>query len=189
MKFLFDFLPIILFFIAFKIPDDPQQGIMLATAVAIIVSIMQVAFSWFRHQKVEKMHLITMGLIVVLGGATLLLQDERFIKWKPTVVNWLFAAVFVGSQFFGSKNIIKRMMDEKITLPDAIWGHLNLAWAFFFFATGCANLYVAFNFPTEIWVNFKLFGILGLTVLFVIGQAMYLSRFMEEEPEKETYEE
>ena len=183
MKFLFDFLPIILFFIAFKIPEDPQEGIMLATGVAIIVSIAQVGYSWFRHHKVEKMHLITMGLIVVLGGATLLLQDERFIKWKPTAVNWLFSIVFLGSQYFGSKNIIKRMMDEQVSLPEPVWGKLNLAWALFFFATGCANLYVAFNYPTEIWVNFKLFGILGLTVLFVIAQALYLSRYIEEEPE------
>ncbi len=183
MKFLFDFLPIILFFIAFKIPQDPQEGIMLATVVAIVVSVGQVSFSWLKHRKVEKMHLITMGLIVVLGGATLIFQDERFIKWKPTVVNWLFAIVFLGSQFVGNKNIIRRMMDEQVVLPDHVWGKLNYAWAIFFFATGCANLYVAFNFPTETWVNFKLFGILGLTVLFVIGQAMYMSRYIEEEPE------
>lgn len=162
---------------------------MLATAVAIAVSIIQVTWSWFRHHKVEKMHLITMGLIVVLGGATLIFQDERFIKWKPTVVNWLFAAVFLGSQYFGSKNIIKRMMDEQVTLPEQVWGQLNLAWAVFFFATGCANLYVAYSFATEIWVNFKLFGILGLTILFVIGQAIYLSRYIEEEPEKITRKE
>ncbi len=188
MKFLFDFLPIILFFIAFKIPDDPQEGIMLATAVAIVVSVLQVIYTWFRHHKVEKMQLITMGLIVVLGGATLIFQDERFIKWKPTVVNWLFAVVFLGSQYFGSKNIIKRMMDEQVVLPEHVWGKLNMAWALFFFVTGCANLYVAFNYPTETWVNFKLFGILGLTILFVIGQAMYMSRYIEEDEEPEKVE-
>jgi len=100
------------------------------------------------------------------------------------VVNLLFAVVFLGSQFFGKKNIIKRMMDEQVVLPESVWSHLNLAWALFFFATGCANLYVAFNYATETWVNFKLFGILGLTVLFVIGQAIYMSRYIEEEPEK-----
>ncbi len=165
---------------------------MLATSVAIVVSIVQVAWSWFRHHKVEKMHLITMGLIVILGGATLLFQDERFIKWKPTVVNWLFAIVFLGSQYIGSKNIIKRMMDEQVVLPEPVWAKLNLAWALFFFATGCANLFVAYHFETETWVNFKLFGILGLTILFVIAQAIYLSRYIEEpEPivKEETNEE
>ena len=186
MKFLFDFLPIILFFIAFKIPEDPQDGIMLATVVAIVVSIIQVSYSWLRHRKVEKMHLITMGLIVVLGGATLLFQDERFIKWKPTVVNWLFALVILGSQFIGKKSIIRRMMDEQVVLPEHVWTKLNVAWAVFFFATGCANLYVAFNFATETWVNFKLFGILGLTIAFVIAQAIYMSRYIEEEPETAT---
>ena len=158
---------------------------MLATAVAIVVSVLQVIYTWFRHHKVEKMQLITMGMIVVLGGATLIFQDERFIKWKPTVVNWLFAVVFFGSQYFGSKNIIKRMMDEQVVLPEHVWGKLNMAWALFFFSTGCANLYVAFNYPTETWVNFKLFGILGLTVLFVIGQAMYMSRYIEEDDQPE----
>ena len=161
---------------------------MLATAVAIVVSVLQVIYTWFRHHKVEKMQLITMGLIVVLGGATLIFQDERFIKWKPTVVNWLFAVVFLGSQYFGSKNIIKRMMDEQVVLPEHVWGKLNMAWALFFFVTGCANLYVAFNYPTETWVNFKLFGILGLTILFVIGQAMYMSRYIEEDEEPEKVE-
>ncbi len=183
MKFLFDFLPILLFFIAFKIPEDPQDGIMLATVIAIIASIAQVSYSWLKHRKVEKMHLITMGLIVVLGGATLIFQDERFIKWKPTVVNWLFAAVFLGSQFFGEKTIIKRMMGEQVELPEHVWRKLNFAWVVFFFLSGCANLYVAFNYETETWVNFKLFGILGLTIAFVIAQAVYLSRYIQEEPE------
>ena len=189
MKFLFDFLPIILFFIAFKIPEDPQEGIMLATVVAIVVSIIQVAYSWFRHRKVEKMHLITMGLIIVLGGATLIFQDERFIKWKPTIVNWLFAAVFLGSQFIGEKSIIRRMLDQQITMPDDAWTKLSLAWVGFFFLTGVANIYVAHNFPTETWVNFKLFGLLGLTIVFVLLQAMFMSRYMPDEEDENTAKE
>lgn len=187
MKFLFDFLPIILFFIAFKIPEDPQEGIMLATIVAIVVSVIQVSYSWLRHRKVEKMHLITMGLIIVLGGATLIFQDERFIKWKPTLVNWLFAIVFLGSQFIGKKSIIRRMLDQQITMPDSAWTRLSLAWVSFFFLTGVANIYVAYNFPTETWVNFKLFGLLGLTIVFVLLQAIFISRYMpDEDDEAET---
>jgi len=179
MKFLYDLFPVILFFIAFKIPDDPTDGVMLATGVAIIASVLQVAIHRLRHGRVEKMHLVTLGLLLVLGGATLAFQDERFIKWKPTVVNWLFALVFFGSQYIGGKNLIQRMMEANVSLPDAIWTRLNLSWCAFFLIMGCANLYVAFTFPTATWVNFKLFGMLGLTLLFVLAQGLYLARHAE----------
>ena len=179
MKFLFDLFPVIVFFIAFKIPEDPNQGILLATGVAIIASILQVTLSWVKHRRVENMHLITLAIILVLGGATLLWQDERFIKWKPTVVNWVFALTFAWSQYVGKRNLLRRMMEANIHLPDPIWSRLNMSWASFFAAMGVVNLYVAYHFNTETWVNFKLFGIMGLTVLFVLAQSIYLTRYAD----------
>jgi len=178
-KFLYDFFPILLFFTAYKIYD-----IYVATAVAIVASFAQVGFSWFRHRHVENMHLATLVLITVLGGATLLLHDETFIKWKPTVVNWLFAIVFLGSQFIGKKTLVQRMMEGNLTLnTESIWTRLNLMWVTFFITMGAINLYVAFNFDTNIWVNFKLFGMLGLTLIFMVVQALYLSRYIVVEEE------
>lgn len=184
MKFLFDLLPVVLFFVAYYIPADRAQGIYLATAVAIVTSLLQVGFYRIRHGKYEKMQLATLGLIVVLGGATLLLHDKRFIMWKPTAVNWVFGLTFLGSQFIGEKNLVRRMMEHAISLPSAIWIRLNLSWALFFFALGLANLYVAFNFAEDIWVKFKLFGMMGLTLIFVVGQSIYLARHAQEPEEK-----
>lgn len=179
MKFLFDFFPIILFFIAFKLKD-----IYWATGVAIIASIVQVGYMWFRHKRVETMHWITLALIVVFGGATLLLQDETFIKWKPTVLNWLFAAVFLGSQFIGKKSIAERMMGASIAMERAHWIRINLSWVAFFIFLGAANLYVMYNYDTETWVDFKVFGMLGLTLAFVLVQAVFISRHVK--PDAET---
>lgn len=180
MKFLFDFFPILLFFIAFYIPEDPKQGILLATAVAIVASTVQVGIYWLKFRRVETLHIITFTLILLFGGATLILQDERFIKWKPTAVNWLFATVFLGSQFIGGKNLLRRIMESNVTLPDPVWIRLNLSWVVFFIAMGVANLYVVYNFDTATWVNFKLFGIMGLTLLFVVGQAIYMARYIDQ---------
>tara|TARA_B100000676_G_scaffold300714_1_gene346784 strand:- start:3173 stop:3757 length:585 start_codon:yes stop_codon:yes gene_type:complete len=187
-KLLLDFFPVLLFFIVYKSYDDPTEGIIAATAVAIVASIVQVAYTRFKYGRVENMHLITLALIVVLGGATILLRDEMFIKWKPSVVNWLFAAVFLGSQFIGSKNIVRRMMDKAVTLEDFIWTRLNLAWAGFFVFAGLLNVYVVYNYDTDTWVNFKLFGLLGLTVAFVIAQSFYLMYHIKEAPETEVEE-
>ncbi|MCI0399733.1 MAG: septation protein A [Gammaproteobacteria bacterium] len=178
MKFLFDFFPVLLFFIAFYIPEDPKVGILLATAVAIVASIVQVGIYWLKFRRVETLHLITLSLILLLGGATLLLQDERFIKWKPTAVNWLFAVVFLGSQLIGGKNLLQRIMGGNVSLPDLVWARLNLSWVAFFIVLGLANLYVAYNFDTATWVNFKLFGLMGLTLVFVLGQAVYMARYI-----------
>ncbi|MGZ8216565.1 septation protein A [Methylomagnum sp.] len=175
MKLLFDFFPILLFFIAYKMAD-----IYVATMAAIAGSLVQVGFTWLKTRKIETMHLVSLALIVVFGGATLLLKDEMFIKWKPTVLNWLFATVFLGSQFIGEKPVIQRMLSAQLELPRAVWRRLNLAWALFFSAVGGVNLFVVYNFDTEIWVNFKLFGMLGLTILFVIIQSFYLSRYLPE---------
>jgi intracellular septation protein len=125
-------------------------------------------------------------LLLFFGGITLLLQDEVFLKWKPTVVNWLFGAAFLGSQFIGSKTIIERMMGHAIELPAAIWTRLNLAWTVFFIALGIINLYVAFNFDTDTWVDFKLFGMLGLTIVFVLAQAVNLTRQMKTDSGQES---
>ena len=181
MKLLFDFFPIILFFAAFKF-----YGIYVATAVAIVATIVQVGYTWIKHRKVETMHWITLILITVMGGLTIYLQDEQFIKWKPTVINWLFGLAFLGSQFIGKKPFVERMMSGNLELPSPVWKRLNLSWATFFIVLGFVNLYVIYNFDTETWVNFKLFGMLGLTVTFVFLQAIFLSKYM---PEPETEEE
>ena len=174
MKLLFDFFPIILFFIAYK-----AVGIYAATAVAIVASLAQVGFTRWRHGRVERMHVISMALILVLGGATLFLHNEMFIKWKPTAVNWAFALAFLGSHFIGRTPLIARMLSESVTLPDEVWRRLNLSWVAFFVAMGAANLYVVYHYSTDTWVNFKLFGMMGLTFAFVIGQAFYLARHIE----------
>ena len=176
MKVLFDFLPVLLFFIAYYIPADRSQGIYLATAVAIGASLAQVSWYRLRHGRYEKMQLVTLALLIVLGGATLLLHDARFIKWKPTAVNWAFALAFLGSEFIGPKNLVQRMMEGAIAAPAAVWRRLNLSWVTFFIFLGGANLYVAFHFAEETWVKFKLFGMLGLTLVFVVAQSFYLAR-------------
>lgn len=182
MKMLADLFPVILFFVAYQLAD-----IYVATMVAIAAAAAQVAWYKIRKGKVENIQLITLGLLVVFGGLTLALRDPTFIKWKPTVVNWLFAAAFLFSQLFMQRNLLQRMMDHAVTMPDFAWLRLNLAWILFFFASGVLNLYVAYNFSEEIWVNFKLFGFLGLTLVFLIAQGFYLARHME--PEESAAEE
>ncbi len=218
MKFLFDLLPVILFFIAYKV-----YGIYPAIVVIMLATSIQVGVNWLRHRKVEKMHLITLVLVVVLGGATLFLQDKAFFMWKPSVVNWLFALAFLGSHFIGQrKTLVERMMSQAIEAPAVVWTRLNISWILFFILMGFANLYVA-NFFFEAnaaliaaggaaadlencaatlsgdllqlclqakssednWVDFKLYGMMGLTFAFVIAQAFYLARHMPQEPEAE----
>jgi intracellular septation protein len=175
MKFLFDIFPVILFFVAFKL-----FGIYVATAVAIAATFAQIGWTWLRHRKVENMLWASLAVIVVFGGATLLLQNETFIKWKPTVLYWLFAAVLAVSALAFRKNLIRAMMEAQVTLPDAVWGRLLASWIAFFAVMGALNLVVAFNFSTDAWVNFKLFGGLGLMLAFVVLQALMLSRYIEE---------
>lgn len=177
MKFLFDLFPVILFFVAFKF-----AGIYAATAVAMGATVAQIAWVWFRHRKVEPMLWVSFGVIAVFGSATLLLQDETFIKWKPTVLYWLFAGSLSIAQLAFRKNLIRAMMGKQLQLPEPAWTRLLWSWVAFFTVMGVANLYVAFNYSTDQWVNFKLFGGMGLMFAFVIAQALFLARYMGEEP-------
>jgi intracellular septation protein len=215
MKQLFDFLPILLFFILYKfyldLPDDlilginawvplmdltPGQSsdaIYLATLAAIVVTLIQVGLAAIIVKKVEKMPLITLVLLVVFGGATLALKDPAFIQWKPTAINWLFALVFLGSHVIGKKPLIQRMMGHAITIEEQrVWVQLNLAWIGFFVVSGIANMIVApeidpfgLQFSEDTWVDFKLFGLMGMTIAFVIAQAFFLARYMPDS-DKET---
>ena len=202
MKLLIDFLPIVIFFIVYKFAPEcidsispllnaeqiqqltDMPAIILATAVLIPATMLQILYTKISTGKVETMHLVTLALVVIMGGATVILQDKTFIQWKPTVVNWLFAAAFFGSQFIGEKTILQRMMGQNLNLPAPAWQKLNYAWVAFFTFSGIANLYVAYNFSEDIWVNFKLFGLLGLTFVFIIAQSFYLYRFMNPEGEE-----
>ncbi|ADW17700.1 intracellular septation protein A [Desulfobulbus propionicus DSM 2032] len=174
MKLLFDFFPILLFFLAYKLFD-----IYVATAAAIAATFVQIAILWVRTRTVAAMQLVTLAVIVVFGGLTLYLHDEQFIKWKPTIINWIFAGVFLASQLVGRKTAVERMLAGNITLPTPIWRRLNLGWVVFFLAMGAANLYVMTFFDSDTWVNFKLFGMLGLTLVFIVLQSLYLSRYLD----------
>ncbi|WP_457674851.1 septation protein A [Thiolapillus sp.] len=174
MKPFADFLPVIAFFAAYKL-----WGMYVATAVFILASLLHIAWNRHFHGKVETMQWVTLGLVLVFGGATLLLHDPIFFKWKPTVINWLFAAAFLGSGLFMERNLLQRMMDHALNLPLPVWKRLNLAWVAFFIMAGAANIHVAYNYPEETWVNFKLFGMLGLTLAFMIIQGIYLARYMQ----------
>jgi intracellular septation protein len=205
MKLLFDLFPVVLFFVAYSLgkraPDTAaaavggalgavglgsqvgldQAPILLATAVAILATFGQVAWLLARGRQVDKMLWISLGIIVVMGGATLWLRDPTFIKWKPTVLYWAFAAVLLGAEFLFARNLIRAMMERQITLPDAVWARLNLSWGGFFVLMGALNLFVAYNFSESTWVNFKLFGGIGLMLAFVLAQGLFLARFVQNE--------
>jgi len=176
LKFLFDLFPVILFFVAFKFSD-----IFVATGVAIAATIAQIAYVLIRRRKVTGMQWMSLGIIVVFGGATLLLRDETFIKWKPTVLYWIAGLSFLGSLAFG-KNLIKTVMAEGLELPEPVWFKLCVAWGVFFLSKGALNLWVAYNFSTETWVNFKLFGGMGLMLAFIVAQAFWVSRYLPDDP-------
>lgn len=205
MKFLLDQFPIIAFFVAYFLPahlvqaalglvtspeqaqqavqylfsTDPSHSIYLATAVAIPASLIQVLVHRQAYKRFDKGQLVTLALLAVLGGATLLLHDKRYIMWKPTAVYWLFAVVFLGSQFIGEKPIAERMMGHVMSAPRRIWNHVNTSWVVFFAVLGVVNLYVARNFSETTWVKFKLFGVTGLLLVFAVAQTLYLSRHGE----------
>lgn len=198
MKFLFDFFPVLLFFLAYKffgampswvidaanhIPfvqlsqSEPKDAILFATLVIILATLLQNILHYVVYKRFERMHLISLGILLAFGSLTLILKDSTFIQWKVSVFNWLFALVFVGSQYVGNrKPLVERMMSSAMQVPAEIWTKVNWMWAAFFVFIGVLNLIVAYNFSEAIWVDFKLFGILGLTLVFVIAQAIYLQR-------------
>lgn len=200
MKLLFDLFPVILFFVAFKYSEknpelaaswvssligsaavDPKMApILLATVVVIVATVAQIAWVAFRHGKVDKMLWVSLVLVVVFGGMTLAFQDESFIKWKPTILYWVFACSMGFAALVMKKNAIKSMLGEQIVLPEPVWTKVNFSWMAFFVIMGFLNLIIAFNFPTDVWVNFKLFGGMGLMLVFVLAQGFFLSKYVEE---------
>ncbi len=221
MKFLFDFFPLALFLVAYKFSD-----IYTATIVIIVASIIQVFIHWLIHRRFEKMHVVSLALFIVLGGMTLYLRDKRFIMWKPTIVNWLFAAAFLLTAFIGEKPLIQRMLGGQINMANNVWRNLNGAWIGFFIIAGLINLFYAQRYiaaqdnltdavpeisseqladldcetdftdeqkklcqiasdKEKTWVTVKVFGLMGLTLLFIVGQSIYLMRHIKEEPSEE----
>ena len=177
MQMLFDLLPVVFFFIAYK-----MAGIYVATGVLIVGVLLQTAISWFRHKKVSPMLLTSAVLVLVFGGLTLLIHDATFIKWKPTIVNLLFAGAFLASQFMKGPTVVQRLMGEQMKLkPESLWTRLNLMWVGYFLVCAVLNLYVAYNFSEDTWVNFKLFGLMALTLLFALAQGVWISRRAEPE--------
>lgn len=205
MKLLFDLFPVLLFFIAFKLgnafPDQAsalasntlgvlmmgplvanQVPILLATSLAIVATCLQVAWLVARKRKVEPMLWISLALIVIFGGATIYLQDETFIKWKPTILYWAFAGILTLGTLILKKNFTRTLMSASMSLPDVVWGRLNWAWTAFFASAGAINIAVAYTVDTKTWVNFKLFGLMGLTFAFALAVGLWVSRYMQEAP-------
>lgn len=200
MKLLFDLFPVILFFIAFKqaesradlanqwlgallgaAPANPAQApILLATVVVIVATLAQIAWVKLRHGKVERMLWVSLGLVTVFGGLTLFFQDETFIKWKPTLLYWIFAGTLAVGEFILKKNPLRAMLGEQLTLPDPVWRKMAFSWIGFFTAMGALNLFVAYRFSTDTWVSFKLFGGMGLLFAFVVAQGFALSKYIED---------
>lgn len=176
MKLLIDFFPIALFFAAFKI-----WGIYVATTVAIVATVLQIGYLRWKTGKIEPMQWISLAVIVLFGGATIISHNDTFIKWKPTVLYWLFASALLLGQLIWRKNLLKSLMGAQMQLPDAAWRTMNWSWMGFFAVMGLVNLWVAYNFDTDTWVSFKLFGGLGLMLVFIVGQALFLSRYMQDD--------
>lgn len=204
MKFLFDLLPVFLFFLVFKGAENnvdqaqqivshylspfisggqveaSQAPIILATAVAILSTVAQIIYLLIRRQKVDVMLWISLAIIVVFGGATIYLHDETFIKWKPTILYWCFSlALFISATYF-KKNLVRVMMEKQMRLPDPVWKKVNLSWVLFFALMGILNLFIAFTASTDVWVNFKMFGGMGLMILFIIVQSISLAKYMKD---------
>lgn len=206
MKFLFDLFPIVLFFISFSWAEKniasaqnladqylsiftsghsisaSSVPILISTSLAVLASVLQIIWLLMRRQKIESTLWVSVIIVIVFGGATIYFGSEAFIKWKPTVLYWLFAMILLGAYLLFKKNLIRAMMEKKVQLPEAVWAKLNIAWVIFFSLMGFLNLYVAFwgGFATSTWVSFKLFGGMGLMLAFVIGQSIYLSRYMKD---------
>jgi len=208
MKFLFDLFPVILFFAVFKWGEGheaaansvvtqymsglisggavaaSQAPIMLATVVGIVATILQIAYLLLRGRKVDGMLWVSLAVIAIMGGATIYFHDDNFIKWKPTILYWIFGlALFIGQVLF-KNNLMRKVMEETIKLPEAVWNRVGYAWMSFFFAMGLLNLFVAFvvfKANTSAWVSFKLFGFTGIFFVFIVGQTLFLSKYIQEE--------
>ena len=183
MKFFLDFLPGLAFLVALFIPEDRQEGIYLATKVLIATSFLQIFLGWLITRKIEKQYVVIFLVVLALGTATLLLRDERFIKWKPTVVFWLFSLGFLVSDYIGSRNLSQRLMGQVFNAPRNVWRQANLSFVGFFLLCGVINLFVAYHFSTEFWAAFKLFGFLALNIVYLVGLVMFLSRYAIEQPQ------
>ena len=203
MKILFDFLPIALFFGMFKYAEGnkdwaastatdwlgfmvsggvvgpAEAPMLLATVVVIIATLLQILWLKARGRKVDTMLWVSLGLVTALGSATIYFHSESFIKWKPTVLYWVMGASLLVGQLVFRKNGIKSLMGAQMSLPDAVWRKVNFSWVAFFAAMGFVNLWVAFNFSTSTWVNFKLFGSMGLMLVFILGQAFFLNKHIK----------
>ena len=181
MKLLFDLFPIVLFIIAYKL-----RGIYAATVMIIAASFLQIGIYWLTKRRFERIHIWTFIIVLVMGGATLILKDPVFIKWKPSIVNWGFAVVFFGSQFIGERPLVHRMMGAALEMPLHLWKLLNLAWVVFFFVCGFANIIVAYRVSENAWVNFKLFGLTACSLVFLFGQVFLLRQYLQPAPEHAT---
>lgn len=170
MQLLFDFLPVLAFFIAYKL-----GGIYVATVVIIVAVLIQAAVQWRKQRKLSPMMLTSTVLVLIFGSITLLVHDKTFIQWKPTILDWLFAVAFLVSQFVGDQPLVQKLMGGQVRLDAARWRTLNLMWVVFFALMGAANIYVLYNFSEDTWVNFKVFGMIGLTLVFVVLQGIWLS--------------
>jgi len=179
MKLLFEMFPIILFFAVYKFKD-----IYTATAVAIAASIIQIVYAYIKNKKVEVPMIIGLAVIVIFGGATLIVHEELFIKWKPTVLYWLFSVIMIVGRLIFKKNIIYELLHTQINAPSQIWEKMNIMWIIFFAAVGGLNLYIVYNYSTDVWVNFKLFGILGCMILFLVIQAMMMAPYLKNDSEE-----
>ena len=205
MKIFFDLLPIILFFASYKWAGShaeqaaqwlnhylgfavsggsvgvTEAPVLLATVVVVVATMLQILVLKALGKRVDKMLWAGLAVVVVLGGLTLWFHDETFIKWKPTVIYWLMSAGFLITEIMLGKKMLRQMMGGQVDVPEAVWRNLGWAWVLFFAGMGVLNLWVAFNFPTDTWVSFKMWGSLGLTLVFTLAQGVYLSRHMTED--------
>lgn len=177
MKFLLDFFPVLAFFAAFKLTGNSSEGIYVATGILIVCSFIQILVYWLLYKRLEKMYVTTFVVILIFGSATLLFNDEKFIQWKPTVLLWIFALAAIGSQYIGKKNLFQRMVqysDSRISAPLQVWVQINISLALFFIIVGALNLYIVYHFDRAVWVDFKVFGIIILNLIFMAGALFYL---------------
>jgi len=207
MKLILDFLPIILFFGVFKVADMHAEAaarfatehlgfavsggvvgvdeapVLLATLVVMVATLAQIGVLLLMRRKVDTMLWVTFGLIAVLGGATIWFHDPTFIKWKPSALDWAMALALWLSQAVFGKNLLQVLVGGQLELPKAVWQKLNLAWIAFFTLMGVLNLYVAYNYSTSTWATFKVFGLTGLMLAFMVAQGFYISRYLDDDDE------